>query len=292
MKKLQAELLLNKGSRRTSQSEQAILSAIADHHIEITHITYLKPGSSLTKLISGIKARKPSLVIVGGGDGTISDVVDHFVGSSIELGIIPLGTTNNFARSLGIPLTIDGAVQAITTTSARAVDLGTIGNEYFANVAGVGLSALIADTVDDKTKKRFGRLAYAMTGLQQLWGHKAFGVTIEDKDKELRLYFETHQVIIANGRYHAGKQIAEDARLDNGRLIIFALGSRSKISFAYHTLDYYLGRRKQVAHESFVIGNNITISTTHPQLVELDGEVKGSTPLAISVTTAAVMVRH
>jgi diacylglycerol kinase family enzyme len=160
------------------------------------------------------------------------------------------------------------------------------------NVAGVGISAQIAKTVTNEQKKRFGRFAYAINGIRQLFVHKPFMATIEDKDNELQLHIETHQLIIANGRYHAGKEIAIDAKIDNRELIIFALGGRSKFSFMIHMIDFYLGKRKSIRHTSYLTGKSIVLHTSSPQSVELDGEVKFVTPIPIEVTAGAVKVRH
>ena len=292
MKKLHAELLINTDSRKTREALDGILRACDDNHIVITKVVKVGRGVDLGRTIGAIKRRNPSLIIVGGGDGTISDVIDHMIHSSIALGLVPLGTTNNFARSLGIPLEPRDAIAAIAHRSAKPVDLGKVHHDYFANVVGVGISAVVARNVTDRTKKIFGRAAYAITGVRELMRHKPFTVTIQDKDKELAVKFETHQIIIANGRYHAGKKVALDASLNSRELVIFKLGDRSKLSFIWHTLDFYLGRRKSISHASYVIARDILVSTSSPQSVELDGEVKFTTPLALNVATDAVLIHH
>lgn len=292
MTKLTAELLINADSRRSQEALPIILAACEEEGIHLTKVVKVGKGVDLGRTIGAIKRRQPKLVIVGGGDGTISDVIDHMIDSDIALGLIPLGTTNNFGRSLQLPLEPARAVHAIAHTQPKPVDLGKVHHDYFANVAGVGLSAVVAANVTNRTKKLFGRAAYAITGIRELLRHKPFTVTVQDKDRELAIKFETHQVIIANGRYHAGKAIAKDASLNSRELVIFKLGDRSKLSFLWYTLDFYLGRRKSISHASYVIGRDIVLSTDTRQKVELDGEVKFTTPLAISVSAAAVKIHH
>lgn len=292
MNTIKTELIINTSSRNSVKALPEIIDACQRHGINLDRQHLLSKDTDLQTLTLAIKKRQPDLVLVGGGDGTVSDVVDHFAGSQIEIGVLPLGTTNNFARSLNIPLTIREAIQAIVKGEVSSVDLGKIENDYFVNVAGVGISAQIAKTVTDKQKKLFGRFAYAINGVRQLLIHKPFMATIEDKDNELQLHLETHQIIIANGRYHAGKVIAKDAKIDNRELIIFALGGRSKISFIFHMLDFYLGKRKSIRHTSYLTGKSIVLHTSSPQSVELDGEVKFVTPIPVEVTAGAVKVRH
>jgi diacylglycerol kinase (ATP) len=292
MKRIKAELIINTASRRGRAALPIIIEACRRHAIDLGKVNVLKKDTSLKKVIAAIKKRNPELVLVGGGDGTISDAVDFFAGSTIQVGVLPLGTTNNFARSLGLPLEIDNTIAAIKHGKISHVDLGKIDDEYFVNVAGVGISAQIAKHVTNKQKKKFGRYAYAINGITQLIRHKPFLATIEDKDGELQLHLETHQVIIANGRYHAGKEIAKDAKIDNRELIIFALGGRSKLSFVIAMVDFYFGKRKNIQHTSYLTGRSIKLQTSTPQLVELDGEVKFTTPIPIEVTPGAVRIRH
>lgn len=287
-----AELIVNANSRRSKSAMRDIEASCEKHGIKLIRTHVVTASSSLVDALTDIVKRRPRLVIVGGGDGTISDVVDYIAGTPIQLGIIPLGTTNNFARSLGIPLDIDSAIELISGTKAKSVDLGWVRDEYFTNVIGVGISAKVAHHITDQQKKRFGRLAYAITGVVELIKHKPFHVTLQDKDSELQINFETHQVIIANGRYHAGKMIAQEAEVDNRELIIFAIGGRSKFSFIWHMIDFYVGSRKSVRHASYFIGKDIRLTTSTEQLVELDGEVKFTTPLTVRVEPDALNVRY
>ena len=100
---MKAELIINTGSRRSRAALPDIIAACKQHGIELLEINTLKKDTSLKTVVNTIKSRQPDLVLVGGGDGTISDAVDFFAGSAIQIGVLPLGTTNNFARSLGLP---------------------------------------------------------------------------------------------------------------------------------------------------------------------------------------------
>lgn len=284
------ELLINGTSRQSKEQAEAVLAACEKYGITLDRKTEVR-GSDLDKAFKAIKRRAPTLLLVAGGDGTVSNALHFFADGPTELGIVPLGTTNNFARSLALPLNVDGAIERIANGKPVAVDLGRVKNNYFANVAGVGLSAVIAGSISDKTKRRFGRLAYAIEGAFQLLRHKPFLVTVEDKDHELQLHFETHQIIIANGRYHAGKEIAADASLVSRELIIFALGGRGRLSFIRAMIDFYIGKRTSIKHSSYLVGRDVRITTSTKQPIELDGEVHFTTPCDVAVRPAAVKVR-
>lgn len=292
MKKHSVELLINTKSKKGKDALTEILDVFKHLGTELTAVNKITNSQELRSALKTIKKRSPQILVVASGDGTVSEVVDYLAGTEIKLGIIPLGTTNNFARSLGLPLDIAGSIEVVKTGNASWVDLGRIEDDYFSNVAGIGLSALIAKNVTNVRKRRFGRLAYAITGALLLFRHKSFFVTVADKDKELQLHFETHQVIVANGRFHAGKEIAADASLNSRELIIFKLGGRSKMSFIWHLLDFYFGKRRNIYHSSYLIGKNVSITTSTPQLVELDGEVKTATPISAEVSARALQVIH
>lgn len=285
-----AELLINRGSRRSRAVEQQIKDLCQANGL-IIDAYHAVTGSNLDQTLRSIKKRDPKLLIVGSGDGTLSHLVNYFAGSQTVLGVIPLGTTNNFARSLALPLEIEPAIKQIAEGAVKPIDLGYLKKTYFANVAGIGISATIANSVDDAKKRRYGRLAYALEGLKQFIRHRPFMVNIKDKDGELQLNFETHQVIVANGRYHAGQEIAIDATLASRQLIIFALGGRSKLSFILAMLDFYLGKRKRVKHASYLIAKDVHIETSTRQPIELDGEVKFKTPCDIAVRPKAINIK-
>src|SRR3546814_12283587 len=100
------------------------------------------------------------MVIVGGGDGSLSCTVDDVVDRDCVFALLPLGTANSFARTLGIPLDLDGAIRTIATGRRRRIDLGMIDGDYFANAAAIGLSPMIGDSVPHKLQKYLGRVGY------------------------------------------------------------------------------------------------------------------------------------
>lgn len=284
-------LLYNSRSRRGKACLPDIVDELSRHQLKPAKIHDISQ-QSVQKIIKGLTSPGRTLVIVAGGDGTVSTLLGQLIHSQVEIGIIPLGTTNNFARSLGLPLTIPGAIQTLATASAQPVDLGEVNGEYFANVMGVGLSAQVAQKADGKHKKLLGRVAYAFTALSVLVKHRAFVVTVSDPDGKLVSSYETHQLIIANGRYHAGRQIAADAHVDSRELVIFPLGRRRWWSLLWHTLDFYVGRRQKIVHSPYLTAQEVVITTSRKQPFEIDGEARpAAKTFKVAVTPRAVQVR-
>ncbi len=288
-----AELLINTRSRSGKSTKVSeIVEILSDAGIKITKTHKVTKKSPFDDVVRGIVTKMPKLLIVASGDGTLSSVVDKLAGSSIELGILPTGTTNNLARSLDIPFDMQGAVEVIKSKRARPIDLGRVNGQYFTNVAGIGLSARIANDVKHSHKKRWGRLAYAYTAVRSVFRQKPFRITIQDPDNEMSVTLETRQFIIANGRFHSGKEIASDTSINNGQLVLFALGGGSRLSLILHTLDFYFGSRKKVVHASYFVGKNLKVYTSSPQNIELDGEIRTKTPAEIRIKSAAIKVRY
>jgi YegS/Rv2252/BmrU family lipid kinase len=289
---IEAELLINVASRQAREVCDDVIELCAKHGIKLTKVSRLSNPKRLHSVLSRIVERKPKLLIVGSGDGTVSDVVDQLADTDIQLGIVPLGTTNNFARSLGLPMGIEAAIMRIVEASPKRIDLGMINDDYFANVAGFGLSADVAATIPNSLKKRWGRLAYAIQGIKRLIHHKPFVATISSKSNKLSLNIKTHQLIVANGSYHAGTEIASDASVDNKQLVVFKLGGPSRLSLVWHMIDFYVGKRSAVANTAFLIAKDIHIKTSRPVRIELDGEVKEKTPARVRVRGSVLRVRY
>ncbi|MBO3747851.1 diacylglycerol kinase [Streptosporangiaceae bacterium NEAU-GS5] len=238
----------------------------------------------LRSILDDALAGEPDLLVVGGGDGTLSSALRHLhvdgAGRDVALGVLPMGTTNNFARSLGIPLSLSGAVAVLTSGKVADIDVGIAGDRPFANLVSFGVSVEVAGTVKPWLKRLIGRAAYPMTALTVLPGHTPFKayLTVDGTRHELL----THQLNIANGRFHGGWQIARDAGIDNRRLVAYQLGSGKRLRLLAETMARAAtGRWRSMAGASFVTGSEMLLETVPPLAADIDGEVRLTTPLTI-----------
>jgi diacylglycerol kinase (ATP) len=173
-----------------------------------------RPGQLEASLAAALDLR-PDPLIAGGGDGTLSLAARHLAYRDIALGVLPLGTANNFARTLGIPLNVAAAVGVLASGKVADVDLGQADGTFFANLVSVGLSGHVAATVWHDVKRLLGRAAYPLTALARLPGHRPFQATTTTGDR--RCTVKTRQLDIANGSFHAGRPITGDASADRTR---------------------------------------------------------------------------
>jgi YegS/Rv2252/BmrU family lipid kinase len=241
-------------------------------------------------------ALRPDLIVVGGGDGTLKEAVGHLVHRDVALGVLPLGTTNNFARSLGLPLRLAGAAGVIRHGKVADVDAGLVGtaadavaDEVFANMVSLGMSVAVAERAPASLKRIIGRTAYALTALHRMPMHQPFRVTV--RTAEDAFDFVTHQLNIANGAHHSGRLIARDAGPDDRRLAVYRLGDKSRHRLAGATLRHiFAGHRRSLDEAAFITTREVHVETDPPMPVDVDGEIRGSTPVTVTLLPNALRV--
>ncbi|MDG4830803.1 YegS/Rv2252/BmrU family lipid kinase [Solwaraspora sp. WMMD1047] len=247
-----------------------------------------RPGELETSLARASDLA-PDLLIAGGGDGTIGAAARLLAHRDIALGLLPLGTTNNFARTVGIPLGLDAAVATLTGGKVVDVDLGLAGGMPFANHVGIGLSAEVMLRAPARLKRAAGRLAYPVTALGLLPTHQPVRFTVES-DGQTRM-FHTHQLYVANGGFQAGRPITADANADDRLLVAYPVGGPGRGDLLRATArNAATGHRRTLADVPFLATGELLLRTDRPAPVEVDGEVHGQTPIRIGLDANALRV--
>jgi YegS/Rv2252/BmrU family lipid kinase len=275
-----AAVVVNTKSRRGRRHYAEVLRLMRAQDFQLTGVHPVTDPSRLRDVLTRALAPEPDLLVVGGGDGTLSSSVRHVAGRDVALGVLPLGTTNNFARSLGLPLDLAGAVGVFRKGKVADIDLGVCGDRPFANLASFGVSVEVAGTVRPWVKRLLGRAAYPLTALTILPRHRPFRayITVDGRRHELL----THQLNIANGRFQGGWQIARDVSIDNRRLVAYQLGSGKRLRLLGETLvRATTGKWRSLAGGPFVTGQEMLLETDPPMAADIDGEVRLRTPLVI-----------
>lgn len=284
-----AVLLINTKSRRGQEWFETAEQTLRAQGMELEKATSFKKIDELMSEARAAIARRVPLVIAGGGDGTFSAITELFVGGETTLGVLPLGTGNAFARDLGIPADVAEACRIVTQGKIARVDVGTIADQYFVNVATVGLTTRIAQNLTNPMKKQYGRFVYAIALYRAMQKIKPFVVKIKTENGERE--FETLQVVIGNGRYHAGPfLLSPDASITEGRLTLYALKASTKSSFLKLALRLPSGTQGDLpdVHSEETRGGRI--ETFPPVPVTVDGEVCPLTPFDFGVAPKSVRV--
>lgn len=229
-------------------------------------------------------------VVIGGGDGTFNVAAEALVETGLPLGILPLGTANDLARTLKIPLTLPDACAVIAQGHRQTIDLGRVNGKYFFNVASCGLSIRITQALSKDSKRRWGVFAYALAAVKTLLKAKRFSVELQIDDGE-PIRRRALQIAVGNGRYYGGGlTIVQDAAIDDQRLDLYSLEMPHwwHIFFLLSALKTgQLGDHVGISHWT---GQKIRLSTRHPKRINTDGEITAQTPALFELCPRALEV--
>ena len=284
-----AALIVNGKSRRGRDwfppAEDALRQAGFD--LELSQL--VRRPDALARAVAGAIRSGIPLVCIGGGDGTISAVAGEFIGKDTALGIIPCGTGNAFARDLGIPINVQAAAQLIADGAPEQVDLGEANGKVFVNLATVGLSTLIAENLDAKAKKRFGRIAYLAALFKALAKGKRFQARIELPDQQHD--FRSIQIVIGNGRFHAGPfPVTPEAGIQTGCLAGYSVNTSRKGVLLRYMLRLWLGRHVDMEEVVPFNAPHIKVWTQPVRRITVDGEIRLETPGEFRILPGAIRV--
>ncbi len=231
-----------------------------------------------------VKGRK--FIIIGGGDGTISSVVDHFAYTGVVFGVLPLGTANSFARTLGIPLDLTGAIDVLVNGKVANIDLGKINDDYFANGSSIGMPAIVGRATPHSLKRWLGRGAYGLVAAYKFMQFVPFRCIVTVNGQQTS--FQAFDVLIASGGYQGGVLVAHEADPRDGKVVIRILKGPSKWALARKWARVALGVPFGPSDLEVIRVPELTIDTFPQQYVAVDGEVITQTPIRVSVACEAL----
>jgi diacylglycerol kinase (ATP) len=234
-------------------------------------------------------APEVDLVVLSGGDGTMNAAAAALVETNLPLGMLPLGTANDLARTLGIPADAQAAAQIIVGGHRRRIDLGEVNGHPFFNVASIGVSVAVAQALTGDLKRRWGRLAYAIASLRALRRARAFRAEIHCEGEVHHV--RTLQIAFGNGRYYgAGMTVDEEAQPDDGMLHLYSLEFDSAWWLAPLLPALRAGRQGSWRRVRTALCRTAEVRTSKPRRVNADGELIARTPARLRVLPQAVSV--
>ena len=264
-----------------------VVAALKGHGLKV-----IDPGEENPKVFPEIiraHAGKVDVAFVGGGDGTMNTVIAPLREIDCPLAPLPLGTANNFARNLGVPLSIESACEALAQGKPGAVDLGEVNGHYFLNGAGLGISTTINRDVHRELKRRWGILVYFVSTVRVLNRCHPFHAEIECDGQNRRL--KVLQVTICNGRhYGAGLTIHPEARINDSFLDLFTLNVARWWQGLGLVPAALRGRLDRFKGGSMLKGREIKVTTRRPRSIDTDGEITTKTPAVFKVLPNALKV--
>jgi len=286
-RKRRALLLFNPGARRAGEGFGAVMPRLVEGGLAVT----VEPFSALPELARDIVRLREAadMIVLCGGDGTIASGAMAVMESGLPLGIIPMGTANDLARTLNLPMDLERAADVIVAGTTRRIDVGSVNGQAFFNVASIGLSADLARKLDAGLKKRWGRLGYAVAALKVLSRARRFEATITEKDYKAQV--STYQIAVGNGRHYGGGNVVEEkATIDDGHLDLYSLEVSNVWKLAAMMRSFRAGRQGLWSEVRTAKCVRFEVVTRRPMPVNTDGEIVTATPASFVVHPGAVEV--
>jgi diacylglycerol kinase (ATP) len=282
-------VVVNRHSRHTDGELQHLHDALRRHGLRVVAFHVDPKQSACRKHIKrAVKAGTPEIV-VGGGDGTMTHAVDLLAHHESVMGVLPFGTGNSFAQSLGIPLNdLEAAVAVIARGHVQLVDLGVVNGTHFANFATIGLSSVIAGETPRLLKKITGGIAYGLASIGPMLTHRAFDARITWKGG--RLDVRTQDIIVANGRFYGDTPVTPDATIVDGRLHLFTTDNASALAAARTYIALGRGVQARLPDAHVVTATAFSVKTRKRQTIAIDGSPLEKTPAKFRVAPAALRV--
>lgn len=278
--------------------DKAILTS--NEHHTYTIVETLVPGiavrtGELAVGSGGEIARKAALegadiVAAAGGDGTIGEVANGLVGTGAILGVLPMGTGNDFARTIGIGTDLNLAAKTLLAGEIREIDLGkAVSGGYFINVAGCGFDAEVAWRINHGFRRMRGTPAYIAAVIRTLATFKPAAITLELDG--VRSECQVMLCAVANAKtYGGGMRIAPDAELDDGLFDVVLVGDVSRVEFLRAFPKVFKGTHTDHPKVTVLRGKKVSISSETALSTLADGEEIGSTPVEFEMHHKALRV--
>ncbi len=255
-------------------NSEVIETDFRDHGMQ-ARVIVLAPGQDIAKTVEGVLADGPSLVVAGGGDGTINAVASHLLDSDVTLGVLPLGTLNHFARDLQIPFELEDAVKIIADGHRIQVDVGEVNDHIFLNNSSMGLyPAIVAER--EQTQKHMGLgkwPALVKATFHALRDPACFnaGVCVEGKQINHRTPF----IFVGNNDYVVeGFSMGKRERLDDGILSLYILHPKNALGLFWLAIRSLVGIGSHVGDFDAFQAADFRIESEKADIeVATDGEV-------------------
>jgi YegS/Rv2252/BmrU family lipid kinase len=275
MRRARTEVIVNasSGAGVREEARQRLAAAFEAAGTDV-RISMAADGTDLATLARSAARGQSECVVAGGGDGTLNSVAAAIIGSGKTLGVLPFGTMNHFAKDLGIPLDLEGAVATIAAGHAVSVDVGEVNGRIFLNNSSLGLYPRIIRERERRQRLGWGKWpAYLWAALAVLGRYPFLEIRLRAKGADLT--DRTPFVFVGNNEYQMeGLTIGSRARLDRGELSVYATSHTGRLGLIRLALRALLGGLRQDRDLVAFATTSLFVGTRHKRVrVALDGEV-------------------
>ncbi|MBV9658818.1 MAG: diacylglycerol kinase family lipid kinase [Verrucomicrobia bacterium] len=275
-------------SKRAGRLRETIAQLCAEH-AAVVRLTE-GPGDAEAQAERAV-AQGFRTVVAAGGDGTVNEVVNGLAGSSVTLGLLPLGTMNVFAAELGVPGNEPRKCwDIIEAGHVRRIDLARANDHYFVQLAGIGFDAQAVEGVDQGFKNNFGPLSYVISAAR-VAARRPPRLIVETEHAPAR---EGCFVLVGNGRFYGGKfEVFKNATLDDGKLDVIICKNVGHLDLIRYVQNVLFGTHLELPDvEHFQARKLVVRPAEENERVpfEADGELVGHAPVTFRVTPGRLRV--
>ncbi len=221
-------------------------------------------------------------ILIAGGDGTVDSVVNAMKKRNIDLpiGILPVGTANDFAKFLKLSPDIKQNLKKILNSKPKDIDLGKVNDKYFVNVLSTGLFTDVSQKTDVNLKNTIGKLAYYLKGIEQLPSFRKLSVSItakEKKEEDLKMYL----MLVFNGQTAGNFKLATEAVADDGLLDVIVFKAVSIHELIHIFFKVLRGEILNDPRVEYFQTDRILIESNEDIVTDIDGEKGPDFPLDV-----------
>lgn len=282
-----ALLVVNPQSRCGSAGVDVAIAQLRKRGVEILEPKLERP-EQIQELIRR-HCNEVDCVIVGGGDGSMNAAAPALMATGLALGVLPMGTANDLARTLHIPADLEQASEIIASGVTHRIDLGLVNGRHFFNVAHIGLGVHVTHHLSADLKQRWGVLSYARSLVKAIKSLRPFHADIVCDGRRRRVH--SIQIAVGNGRhYGGGMTVAEEASIDDHRFSLYSIEPLRWWDLLRFAPAFLAGRFEESHPVDIEQGRCIEIATRKAMAVSADGEIVAHTPALFDLVPGAVKV--
>ena len=222
-----------------------------------------------------------SYILIAGGDGTVDSLVNAMKHRNINIpiGILPVGTANDFGKFINMPSDVQEACKQILDSKPVAVDVGKINDDYFINVASTGLFTDISQKIDSNLKNTIGKLAYYLKGIEELPNFRKLKVKLSSKECDYE--GEMYLLLVFNGKTAGNLNLATEAEITDGKLDVIMFKAIQIIELLPLFIKLLKGEHLDSDKVVYFKTDDVYIESPEDIVTDIDGERGPDFPLRI-----------
>jgi diacylglycerol kinase (ATP) len=241
------------------------------------------------ELVDGpTRSERLDAIVVAGGDGTLARTIGMALALDVPIGIVPLGTFNDLARTLAIPLELEDACAVIASGHTRTIDVARVNGTYYVTEASIGFSSRLARLQKVYDKQRFGFFATVASALGALRYMRPFHAEVSYDGK--RVHLKAVQLTVANSNHFGGFITVEDAAIDDGWLDLYSVEVDRITRVASVVRAMISGERRGAEGVRTLRSRAFDVTTRRWHHITADGEPAGTTPARFEILPGALRV--